>query len=210
MLAQANLPLKLWWNAFHIAIFLINSIPTPTLNNISPYQKLFHQKPYYNFLRTSSCACYPYLRPLNRHKLEFRLGRCVFIGYSSQHKGYQCLHFFGRVYILNLVIFDEDSFPYVSGSDFSSVTQSYTLTDTVSNASTISTPSFTHFQILYPSLQSLSTGVSSKPLSIAHREVHSPYSSSFNIHSHTQQQSDILHRHLTFILTYNNCLIFNT
>ena len=41
LLAQANLPLKFWWNAFHTAVFLINRLPTPTLNNISPYQKLF-------------------------------------------------------------------------------------------------------------------------------------------------------------------------
>ena len=59
LLAQANLPLKFWWSAFHTAVFLINKLPTPTWNNISSYQKLFHQKPNYNFLRTFGYACYP-------------------------------------------------------------------------------------------------------------------------------------------------------
>ena len=156
LLAQASLPLKFWWNAFHTAVFLINRLPTPTLNNISPYQKIFHQKLDYNFLRTFSCACYPYLMPYNRHKLEFRSGRYVFIGYSSQHKGCQCLHSSGRVYISNHVIFDENSFPYVPGSDFSSVTQSCNSNDTVSHSSTISTPIFTHFPALQSPLQSSS------------------------------------------------------
>lgn len=186
LLAQASLPLKFWWNAFHTAVFLINRLPTPTLNNISPYQKIFHKKPDYNFLRTFGCACYPYLRPYNRHKLEFRSGRCVFIGYSSQHKGYQCLHSSGRVYISNHVIFDENSFPYVPGSDFSSVTQSCNSNDTVSHSSTISTPIFTHFPALQSPLQSSSASGSSEFSTTIPSQVNSPYSS-----SHTPQMSDI-------------------
>ena len=45
LLAQAHLPLKFWWNAFQTAVYIINRLPTPVLNNISPYQKLFHKKP---------------------------------------------------------------------------------------------------------------------------------------------------------------------
>ena len=93
LLAQSNLPLTFWWNAFHTLVFLINKLPTPVLNNVSPYFKLFHQTPDYSFLRVFGCACYPYLRPYKKHKLEFRTGRCIVIGYSPNHKGYQCLHF---------------------------------------------------------------------------------------------------------------------
>ena len=48
LIAQAYLPLPFWWDAFHTAVFLINRLPTPTLHNISPYQKLFHQTPDYS------------------------------------------------------------------------------------------------------------------------------------------------------------------
>ncbi|KAK8943259.1 hypothetical protein KSP39_PZI009122 [Platanthera zijinensis] len=37
---------------------------------------------------------------------------CIFIGYSSTHKGYRCLHFpTGRIYISRHVTFDESSYP---------------------------------------------------------------------------------------------------
>lgn len=86
-------------------------------------------------------ACYPYLRSYNRHKLEFRIGMCVFIGYNSYHKGYKCFHSSGRVYISNHVIFYETSFPYIVGSNFSSIIQSYNASDSTST----STPSHTVF-----------------------------------------------------------------
>ncbi|KAH9744437.1 retrovirus-related pol polyprotein from transposon RE2 [Citrus sinensis] len=137
LLAQSNLPLTFWWNAFHTAVFLINRLPTPVLNNVSPYFKLFHQTPDYSFLRVFGCACYPYLRPYQKHKLEFRTGRCIFIGYSPNHKGYQCLHSSGRVYISNHVVFNENSFPYQPGVDFSSVSMSCSSTNNPESTSSI-------------------------------------------------------------------------
>lgn len=41
LLAQAALPLKYWWDACVSSVFLINRLPTPVLNNVSPFQKLF-------------------------------------------------------------------------------------------------------------------------------------------------------------------------
>ena len=46
-------------------------------------------------------------------KLEFRSKKCVFLGYSSLHKGYKCLHVpTNRLYISRDVIFDENVFPF--------------------------------------------------------------------------------------------------
>lgn len=61
LLAQAELPLKFWWEACVFAVFLINRLPTATLGHISLFQKLFHSKPNYSFLKVFGCACYPYL-----------------------------------------------------------------------------------------------------------------------------------------------------
>lgn len=43
---------------------------------------------------------------------------CVFIGYSSMHKGYKCLdRTTGKIYISRDVIFDESRFPFASSSN---------------------------------------------------------------------------------------------
>ena len=63
LLAQANLSLTFWWEAFHTASYFINRIPTPVLNNKTPYQKLHNQLPDYQFLKVFGCSCFPLLRP---------------------------------------------------------------------------------------------------------------------------------------------------
>lgn len=40
--------------------------------------------------------------------------KCVFLGYSNEHKGYKCLHPTGCLYIANNVEFNEHDFPYAS------------------------------------------------------------------------------------------------
>lgn len=111
LLAQASLPLKYWDHAFSTAVYLINRLPTPILKNQSPYHVLYKTAPDYNFLRVFGCACYPCLRPYNKHKLEFRSCECIFLGYSNSHKGYKCFSKDGRIYISKDVQFDELRFP---------------------------------------------------------------------------------------------------
>lgn len=68
-------------------------------------------------MRTFGPVCWPYLRPYNECKLQFRSKRCVFIGYSMMHRGYRCLHVStGRVYISRDVIFEENLFPFSIGT----------------------------------------------------------------------------------------------
>ena len=113
LLAHASMPLKYWDEAFIIATYLINRLPSKVIGNSTPLERLYHQKPDYNSLKIFGCACYPNLRPYNHHKLEFRSTQCVFLGYSNLHKGYKCLEIFtGRIYISRDVIFDETLFPF--------------------------------------------------------------------------------------------------
>lgn len=117
LLAHSSLPLRFWDEAFLTACYLINRMPTRLLNNVSPITRLLNISPYYTFLRTFGCACWPCLRKYNNCKLEFRSKMCVFIGYSSMHKGYKCLDkSTGRIYISQDVVFDESCFPFASSS----------------------------------------------------------------------------------------------
>jgi histone deacetylase 1/2 len=112
LLHHSNLPLTFWVEAFQTAVFLINRTPTPTLSNQSPFQVLFSQPPNYSIFRVFGCLCFPYLYPYNTHKLQNRSTPCIFLGYSSQHKGYRCMSLEnGRVYISRHVSFVEHVFP---------------------------------------------------------------------------------------------------
>jgi hypothetical protein len=112
LLSHASMPLKSWDESFQIVAFLINHLLTHVLNYASPIEKLFSTKPAYTFLRTFGCACWPNLRPYNNHKLAFRSKQCVFLGYSTHHKGYNYLDIvIGRVYVSRDVVFDELVFP---------------------------------------------------------------------------------------------------
>ncbi|RWR76373.1 putative polyprotein [Cinnamomum micranthum f. kanehirae] len=113
LLATSHMPLQYWVEAFNTAGFLINRLPTKVLNNKSPWECLFNRSPNYCFLHTFGCLCFPWLRPYNKNKLEFRSRPCVFLGYSLNHIGYRCLDIdTGRVFLSRHVVFNERIFPF--------------------------------------------------------------------------------------------------
>jgi histone deacetylase 1/2 len=128
------MPVKFWDEAFYTAVYLINRLPTRVIDNATPLEHLLGDKakPNYDLLKSFGCACWPLLRPYNNRKLNFRSKECVFIGYSSNHKGYKCLDVTtGRVYISRNVIFDEHVYPFsrhftVSSPDYGSRVSSAT------------------------------------------------------------------------------------
>ncbi|RVW63793.1 Retrovirus-related Pol polyprotein from transposon RE1 [Vitis vinifera] len=56
LLTHASMPLSYWPFAFSTAVYLINRLPTPTLNHLSPYFKLFGTFPNYSKLRSFGCS----------------------------------------------------------------------------------------------------------------------------------------------------------
>ncbi|GKV48803.1 hypothetical protein SLEP1_g55595 [Rubroshorea leprosula] len=86
----------------------------------TPYEVLYGKVPSYDHLRIFGCACYPNLSAIAPHKLAPRSTLCVFLGYSSHHKGFHCLNLeTHRIIISRHVIFDEQSFPYTSTTSLS-------------------------------------------------------------------------------------------
>lgn len=91
LLYQAHLPLNFWLYAFTATIYLINRLPSFVLGFQTPLEKLFSKTPSVQALKSFGCACYPFLRPYNKHKLQPRSTPCVFLGYPPLSKGYICL-----------------------------------------------------------------------------------------------------------------------
>jgi hypothetical protein len=115
LLAYASMPLKYWDEAFHTAVYLINRLPGKVIQSHTPMERLFGNSGDYSLLRVFGCACWPNLRPYNRHKLDFRSKQCTFLGYSNLHKGYKCLDIStGRMYISHDIVFDETVFLFSS------------------------------------------------------------------------------------------------
>jgi transposase InsO family protein len=186
LLAQSHLSNKYWVDAFLTAIYLINRMPTPVLHNNSPYFTLFQRHPDYTTLRSFGCACFPLLRPYNSHKLSFRSKKCIFLGYSTNQKGYRCLdptsH---RVYISRHVVFDETKFPAQDGVS-ASTPQAAALPVSSPSLPGISVPLVSSFDLNTPATDSvpntsslsLSTTENTSPLSFDNVSHSSPHISS--------------------------------
>jgi hypothetical protein len=117
LISQSNLPLTYWPYSFATSVFLINKLPTETLNLKSPWEVLFGTTPTYTSFKTFGCSCYPLLRPYNKHKLDFRSKECAFLGYASHLKGYLCLDTSNnKLLISRNVVFDENTFPFLTSS----------------------------------------------------------------------------------------------
>lgn len=111
LMSRAALLIKFWPFAFATAVFTVNCLPSPNLQNKSPFELLFHKPLDYNFFKTFGCACYPPLKPFTSHKLEPRTTQCVFLGYPLDYKGYFCYNMSTRrLYITRHAIFDEKLF----------------------------------------------------------------------------------------------------
>ena len=90
LLSHASIPLRFWPHAFATLVYLINRMPTQTLNLCSPYEKIFGSSPNYSKLKVFSCLYYLWLHPYTSHKLEPRSKPCIFFWYSLTQSAYLC------------------------------------------------------------------------------------------------------------------------
>lgn len=89
---ESSVPSRFWVGALFRVMRLINRLPTPKLQNQSPYFQLHAVHPTYHYLRTCGCVCFVYLLLLahERNKLSAQSVKCAFLGYASHQKGYLC------------------------------------------------------------------------------------------------------------------------
>ncbi|KAJ9556522.1 hypothetical protein OSB04_011136 [Centaurea solstitialis] len=95
------------------SVLTFNLLPSTTIQYKTPFEVLFGFFPTYSHLRVFGCLCYPNTSPTSAHKLAPRSSACVYLGPSTDHRGYRCLDLITqKVIISRHVNFDETHFPF--------------------------------------------------------------------------------------------------
>ena len=117
LLFHSNLSPRFWVDAFNIAIYIINRLPTPLLVGKSPLELLYGYSPHYDNFHPFGCRFYPCLHDYMPNKLSPRIIPSIFLGYSPAHKGFRCLDpTTTKLYITRHTQFAETHFPVVPNS----------------------------------------------------------------------------------------------
>lgn len=107
------MPPTYWVESLHKDTHLLNIILSTTIQNDTLHFRLFQTHPTYIHLHVFGSLCFPNLT--TPHKLAQRTSPCIFLGYPTNHHGYQCLDLSSRKIIISRhVIFDETIFPFKS------------------------------------------------------------------------------------------------
>jgi hypothetical protein len=113
LLFQPSILARYWVEGFHTTTYLLSCLPTKVISTTNPYFTLHEVGPSYEHLRVFGCACYPNLSVKATHKLAPRSIRCIFLEYSTDHKGHWCLDLTtNNIIVSRHIIFNEVDFPF--------------------------------------------------------------------------------------------------
>ena len=89
MLLDARLPQSFWAEAVSTAAYLRNRSPTSTLEDMTPHQAWYGQKPGVKHLRVFGSIAYAHIPKDSRKSWTQRPGSVILVGYGSVSKGYR-------------------------------------------------------------------------------------------------------------------------
>ena len=89
MLLDSRLPQSFWAEAVSTAAYLRNRSPTSTLEDMTPHQAWYGQRPGVEHLRVFGSIAYVHIPKESRGKLDSKTRKCILVGYGSVKKGYR-------------------------------------------------------------------------------------------------------------------------
>ncbi len=92
MLNEKNLPNYFWAKVVVTIIYIMNRTPTAAIHGMTSEEKFTSKNPDVSHLRVFGCIAYVHVPDEKRLKLDPKAGKCIFIGYSLEQKGYRCFN----------------------------------------------------------------------------------------------------------------------
>ena len=114
LMFQSHIPSNFWSYAINHAVYLINRVPSPIVNNKTPFELLYNKVPDFQMLKVFGCLCYASTHLANKNKFQPRARRGIFLGFQTGMKGYIILDIDNReIFIGRDVLFNEFQFPFL-------------------------------------------------------------------------------------------------
>ena len=89
LLYDKELPNNLWAEAANTTVFLLNRLPTKTIQQKTPFEAWYGYKPKLQNLKTFGCLCFSYIPQVKRDKLDKKAEPGIFVGYNLVSKAYK-------------------------------------------------------------------------------------------------------------------------
>ncbi|GJZ61549.1 zinc finger, CCHC-type containing protein [Tanacetum coccineum] len=89
MMKATNMPQNFWAEAVRHAIYILNSVPTKALEDITPYEAIKQRKPNLENLRVFGCIAYAKVPSQHLTKLDDRSTKMVYLGNEQGSKAYR-------------------------------------------------------------------------------------------------------------------------
>ncbi len=111
MMFHAGMPKEFWAEAIHTAAYVHNRSPTSSLKEVTPFQRMYGQKPDVSNLRVFGCIAFKHIPDATRRKLDKKSSKCVFVGYPEGTKGYKLYDLEKKSFVRSRdIIFQERTF----------------------------------------------------------------------------------------------------
>ncbi|GJR47278.1 zinc finger, CCHC-type containing protein [Tanacetum coccineum] len=89
MMKATNIPQNFWAEAVRHAIYILNSIPTKALEDVTPYEAIKQKKPNLENLKVFGCIAYAKIPSQHLTKLDDRSTKMVYLGNEQGSKAYR-------------------------------------------------------------------------------------------------------------------------
>ena len=117
LMIQSNMPASYWGDAVLTAGFLINRMPSSSVEDQIPIQILHPEAPLFPIPpKVFGCVCFVHKLGPDRDKLAAQSIKCVFLGYPKNQKGYRCYDPISHKEYVSADVTFFESIPYFSST----------------------------------------------------------------------------------------------